>query len=311
MINISDHDTCSETIADPLLPLGTSHGFVRRPTHTGVLNLLNWIIKNSPVKPQTFVTLAYDKTEDWSNHPAYATYRLLKSYPDSLFVNIYAETEDEVKVGALNAYTKWTTWIYDAHAFTPNKQFSFDWEGGKSGNVSLQDRNWLLDNWRSVWMINDKPFNWEEFDHNVQCFKRWYQVRQELEPYEIDSQQYNNFEIFPNKNVIDIKLRDIYSENFVETHTFFEWTESHKIGNFDWSHAKAYHTKYLSCQDNLKWFDTIQQFRQHHTVDKWLLKNTLSQVFVLEELGEMLYSVKDWSIIGTEEILKKLGYTVI
>lgn len=309
IINASDTTTATDTIKDPLLSDGTSHGFIRRPTHSGVFNILNWLVKNKIEKCQTFVIYAYNNTDAWYDHPAYAAYCFLKSFPDALMVNIYAETDDYTKIAALNSYTKWITWIYDTAALEPNRILDFDWEGGKNDRVSLKDRNWFLDNWRSTFFINDRPFNWEEFNYNVDCFQKWLQVRQDLEHQEMDQQQWNWFDPVPRNNIFDLKLEDIYREDFVDSHDFFAWIKSMDGGEFDWNYAKDYHKKYLEAQDNLRFNSEIRNLRANKIISPWLLKNSLSQAFVLEEIKTHLDHVPDWPHRSTIDILTNLGYS--
>ena len=310
IINISEESKKELTINNPLLPNGTTHAFVRKPTHMGLLTILPWIIKNTPSCPQTYVV--YANTGSNSNeHPAFAAFNILKSYPDALIVNIHTKTDDVTKVGALNGYTKWTTWIYDTMAFDPAQKYEFDWEGGKNGIISISDRNWLLEHWRKFFVINDQPFNWKEQKYNIEGFKNWLKVRKELEPNESDSEQFNNFEPFPFKNIFDIGLDKIYSPDFFENTKFTRWIDSQNVGKFDWEYAKGYHQTYLDAQDNLQWFSDIGNMREHRLVSKWLLKHTLGQAFVLEEVKDQLAQVQGWQEKHTEEILYSLGYKIV
>jgi hypothetical protein len=311
IINVSEESKKEFTVKNPLLPNGTSHAFVRRPTHMGVFNILNWIIKNNPALPQTFILYTNAAKESWIDHPAHAAYRLLKSYPTGLFVNIYASTEDDIKVGALNSYTKWTTWMYDQTAFGPSKTPTFDWEGGKNNIISISDRNWLVEHWRSFFAINDRPFNWEELTYNIDSFKRWYNVRRELEPAETDPEQFNNFEPFPFDNILDISLSEIYSSDFLNTTKFTQWVESQNAGTFDWEYAKSYHQVYLDAQDNLQWFTHITAMREQKLVSRWLLKHTLGQAFVLEEVKDQLGHDNSWQEKPTEQVLLELGFKIL
>jgi hypothetical protein len=309
--NVSEASKTEFTVKDPLLPNGTSHGFVRRPTHTGVFNILNWIIKNQPTSPQTYILFANISKQSWIDHPAHAAYRLLKSYPNGLIVNIYANSNDEAIVGALNSYTKWTTWMHDQTAFGPSRTPAFDWEGGKNNIISLDDRNWLFENWRTFFSLNDQPFNWGELTYNIEGFRQWYKVRKELEPAETDADQFNNFETFPTNNIIDVKLGDIYNQHFFENTELFSWLDTQHAGEFDWNYAKQYHQKYIAAQDNLRWFTDINVMRNHKQVSKWLLKHSFGQALVLEEIAEHLDQVEQWQSNTTENILTSLGYTIL
>lgn len=309
-INISEETKKHLTTKDPLLPDGTTHGFTRKPTHTGVYNILNWIIKNQPVDPQTFVVLVDDASDQWQCHSAHTAYRFLRSYPDALFVNIYAKTNDEAKVAALNGYTKWTTWIYDLSAFDLTKKLDFDWEGGKNNCISLEDRNWLLKNWTKVFHMNRQPFNWNELEHNISGFKRWYNQRKKIEPLDTNDTQYNTFETFSKDNIVDLSIGEIYDQHFTDN-KFFTWIENHAVGNFDWTHVKQYHQTYLEAQENIKWFADINSMRNKQKVSKWLLKNSFSQALVLEEIESSLNQIDNWKEKSTEEILTNLGYTIL
>jgi hypothetical protein len=311
IFNISENSKKESTIKNPLLPNGTAHGFARNPTHTGSLNILNWIIKNQPTTPQTYVVYGCTDAKSWDPHPANVAYRFLKSYPDALFVNIHAKTQDEVKVAALNGYTKWTTWIYDQAAFNPNVSYNFDWEGGKNNLISLPDRNWLLENWKNVWPSNDQPFNWEELKYNIDCFKKWYNVRKQREPDETNDEQFNNFDNFNSNQIFDITLKEIYNVNFFENSQLFRWIESQNAGQFDWNQAKQYHQTYIDAQANIRWFDDIKKFRQQKQVSKWLLQNSFSQALLLEEISTQLDHATNWELQSTEEILTTFNYTLL
>lgn len=309
IINISEASKTEFTVKNPLLPNGTSHAFIRKPTHMGLFNILTWIVKNQPTAPQTYVVYA-NTGPSWSDHPAHAAYRILKCYPDALIVNIHAANDDEAKVAALNSYTKWTTWIYDQVATAPVQEHTFDWEGGKNGIISIGDRNWLFDNWRKFFTINDQPFNWEELTYNIDGFKRWYKVREELEPAETDTEQFNNFETFPTDNIFDLSLGELYSPDFFKTTKFITWAESQHAGKFDWDYARSYHQTYLDAQDNLRWFTDVAIMREQKSVSTWLLKHTLGQAFVLEEVTDQLAQVDSWREKPTEQVLTELGYKI-
>jgi hypothetical protein len=311
ILNISENSKQHSTTKNPLLPNGTSHGFIRRPTHTGSLNILSWIVKNQPGDPQTFAVYANTNTESYIDHPANTAYRFLRSYPDALFINIYAKTPDEMKIGALNGYTKWNTWIYDQVAFNPNHNYNFDWDGGKTNLVSLHDRNWLFENWRNMFPSNTTPFNWEEFKYNIDCFKQWFAGRKLREPQETDSQQFNDFAQFPDAQIYDISLGEIYSDDLFESNKLFSWIESQQAGDFDWDYAKQYHKTYIDAQQNLKWVHHISDTRKHKQVSQWLLRNSFCQALLLEEIAEQLDDLPEWQTHSTEKIIKDLGYTVV
>lgn len=307
--NISEQSKKHATIKDPLRPDGTSHGFARRPTHMALFNVLSWIIKNQPTDAQTFAVYATNDAATWADHPGNAAFWLLRSYPEGLCVNIHAANDDELKVGALNGYTKWNVWMYDLQTFYMERSPHFDWEGGKNKIISITDRNWLFENWRKFFVLNSTPFNWEELKFHINANNQWYNIREEMDPGDMSADQFNNFEIFPDNNIFDISLGELYHPDFFKNSKFFQWVESQNAGIFDWSYAESYHQTYLDAQDNLKWFTKIEDMRNNKQVSKWLLQNTLSQAFLLEEVATRL--TPGWKESSTEDILTALGYKIV
>ena len=65
-----------------------------------------------------------------------------------------------------------------------------------------------------------------------------------------------------------------------------------------------YHSKYINAQENLQWFDTIQRMRQSREVVPFLMKTSLSQAFLLEELETL---PNDWMTQSIQDLLTASG----
>jgi len=304
ILNVSEKDLSADTIRDPLLPDGTTHGFVRKPTHIGLSRLVQWMLKNKPQQHKTYIVNAFQNPTAWIQQAPYAASFLLHAFPDCNLVNIYADTDDEVKYGALNCYTKWPT-FFDANKFCQNYEFDV-W--GATGQPTLTDRNHFYNNWRKDFPVNRKAFN-EEFAYNVRVTQEWYTSRNNLQPWEVNEEEYVHYAIPPVEKILHVSLAEILKDTFL-TDTFIPWAESRNIGTFDWAHAVNYHSTYVQAQKNSAWFTSISQFRNSKIVDDFLLSNSLSQAFLLEELGSDLADIIGWEGMTTEQILTHFNYLI-
>jgi hypothetical protein len=302
MINVSEHETANQTIQDPLLPDGTTHGFVRRPSHLGFVRFTQWMLRNKPQRPQTYILNVKQNTSDWTSHAGFVIDFLLHARPGCSIVNIHADSDDDIKYGALNTYTKWPTYFIATKVYT---DYKFNMVGANQDST-LFDRNEFYKHWREQFPINPKNI-WEELDCNLKFYNHWFTERNKLHDWEINETEYTYYTEVPKEKILNISLKEIVQPNFV-SEIYAPWVEKQNIGNFDWEHSKKYHSIYVSAQDNLQWYDAIQHFRNTRQVTSFLLKTSLSQAFVLEELETL---PNDWEQLSTVDILKKLDYQII
>jgi hypothetical protein len=302
IINASEKDAASKIIKDPILPDGTTHGFIRRPTHLGFMRLVQWMIKNQPTDPQTYI-VNVSQNNTWTSHAAFAIDFLLHAKPDCRIVNVYANTDDDQKYGALNTYTKWPTYFA---ATTSHVDYKFDiW--GASTHPTIADRNeFYKKTWREQFPINLKDI-WGEIDSNLISYNNWYDARNQLQPWEVNQSEYTYYKETPKDQILNISLKDIVQSNFIQE-VFAPWVESQNIGEFDWNHATQYHSNYIDAQENIQWFDAIQRMRETQEVVPFLLKTSLSQAFLLEELETL---PDDWMDQPTQALLNDSGYKLV
>lgn len=309
IINVSEKDRSQNVILDPLLPDSTTHGYVRKPTHLGPMHVLVWLARNGPISPQTFVVNCHNTGDSWTEHPGYAAHLFMRVRSNPRCISISAVDPDDIYLGALNCYTKWSVWFKANSIWNKSNFYNFDIDGGQDPCVpDISDRNWLYDNWRTKFPIN-KEFAWDEFEFGMRKNRAWYNVRNLYTPEEVNASEYNVYEFIPTNLIKEIRLGDLLSHGFLER-TFIPWIEQQNIGDFNWEHAIAYHDTYLAAQKNLQWLNSINAMRQYKYVDKFLQKHSLVQALVLDDLGEILENVPNWRILGLADILGDLGYDV-
>lgn len=303
ILNVSEQDSSATTIKDPLLSDGTSHGFIRKPTHLSLIRLTQWMLKNSPQNPQTYIINTYDHHTNWTQHAAYGASYLLHAKPKCNIVSIYAKTDDEIKYGALNCYTKWPTYLelHSKSGETAADPWSFN-------TPTLKDRNYFYKNWKTDFPISSNFF-WDEFEYNINFTKTWYEGRNKLQPWEVNETEYVFYDKPPTDRILRVTLSDILKDTFLQD-TFIPWIENQNIGKFNWNHALNYHSTYVQAQKNAKWFTAIDDFRKTKKIDKFLLSNSLSQALLLEELQPNLNQINGWEEMSTEQILEYLNYSV-
>jgi hypothetical protein len=301
IINVSEKDTASQTIKDPILPDGTTHGFVRRPTHVGFVRFLQWMLKNQPKNPQTFI-INVNQNYTWPSHAGFAVDFLLHARPGCSTVSIYAEGDDEKKYGALNTYTKWPTYFLATKCYI---DYKFDLWGALK-HPTIEDRNEFYKTWRDQFPINLKDI-WSEIDANLKFYNHWYDERNQLQPWEVNESEYTYYKETPKDQILNISLKDIVQPNFI-LEVFKPWVESQHVGEFDWKHAEQYHSRYIDAQENIQWFDAIQRMRETGEVVPFLLKTSLSQAFLLEELESL---PDDWIDRSTQDLLNESGYQLV
>lgn len=301
MIHASEESTREKTIRDPLLSDGTTHGFIRKPTHITLIRTVQWMLRNQPKDPQTYIINVFTNDVNWQTNAGYAVFFLMHSRPNCRFVNIYADTPDEVKYGALNTYTKWPTY-FETNALWVDTDFDI-WGANKAPRI--QDRNHFYSNWTTIFPRNPKEI-WEEVNFNVKAHQHWYNARHSLQPWEVNESEYTVYDEVPKQHVLNISLVDIVKENFVQD-IYAPWMQSQNVGEFDWDHVLDYHAKYIAAQKNIRWFSAIEKMRQTKQVDRFLLETSLSQAFALLEIPKLQ---DGWQTMATEQLLLNAGYTI-
>lgn len=308
VINKSEEATANKTIDNPLLDDDTTHGFVRRPTHTVATDIVSWIIRHNQVTPQTYVVNCWEVPKQRAPrgflYNALAASLFLNSRPNGVCVNIHATNIDEIKYGALNTYVKWPTFF--ASCFY---DVSFKIFGADQPMVDLTDRNIFVNSWRDDFPVNP-PFDWKFFADCIETSNKWFRIRNSLQPWEINEEEFVLWETVPDDRVLDVNLHSILQEGFLEN-TFAPWVESKGIGTFDWARAKEFEREYIAAQKNLQWFNSIKRLRDEKVVDQFLMSNALTQCFVLEEIGiDVVKQLDQWETTPTDIIAKQIGYTV-
>jgi hypothetical protein len=273
MLSVSEKQQNANTVLNPLTESTTAHNHLKIPTHLGWAGLLTWIAYNRPTNNRIYA-LNCSRHSDYHLTPEYAIQNIMRIDDNPVFINCHDSGDlDQMKFGTLNMFTKWPTFVSAMLVWQHNKYnpaTDFD---------TIRARNWLLDHWTEL-NPGNLPINPDIVLYNLKGHRNWYNIRKETAPLEITPDQY----LIPammSESLLDVSLHDIVSPEFPSK--IQSWVESIELGDWNFDHAINYHSIYVTAQDNLKWFDSITQFRTSRTVNPWLLKNAMSQAFLLME----------------------------
>jgi hypothetical protein len=293
MLSVSEKQKQADTVLEPLTGSNTAHNHLKIPTHLSWSKLLTWIAYNRPNDNRIYA-LNCRKHKDYHLTPEYAIQNIMRIDPDPVIINCHdAGDLDQMKFGALNMFTKWPTFISAIGV----------WHGEYNPAADtdiIRARNWLLNNWLDL-NPGNLPVNPDIVLYNLKGHRDWYEVRKKTAPLEITPDQYLVPETMTG-SLLDVSICDIVSPEF--PYMIQNWAESINLGEWNFDHVINYHSTYVKSQDNLKWFDSIKQFRTDRTVNSWLLGNAMSQAFLLlefprEQVDPLLEN-------PTETILEKL-----
>jgi hypothetical protein len=297
IINRSEQHSASQTIDNPLLTDGTTHGFIRTPTHLGINRLLIWKARNQPRGYKTYILNCFDSKENYESRSGYAADIIFRSDPTALIINIHAADENQIKLGALNTYTKWPV-FFKSSQFTPtDKWYNFTYNVDQA---TLTDRNWFFNNWRNRFPINNL-FNFDEFNYNVTGNKKWFIKRHAQSPWEITEEQYEKYDHVPIDRIIDISIGNILSNNFIEY--FSKIIDNQQVGAFDWDNATTFHQTYISAQHNLKLLPALKCLQEENKASTFMFDNYFTECLLLEEINN-LNECLAWESMTTVEICK-------
>lgn len=294
IINRSEQDLSDNTIKNPLTDDGTTHGFVRFPTHLSIMRLLIWKARTQPTGYRTYILNCW-QSDEYANRAAYAADIIFRSDPTALIVNIHAATESEMKLGALNTYTKWPV-FFKSSQFTPEKNwygFAHDLQ-----QSTIDDRNWFINNWKERFPINT-PFNYGEFDYNVQGNKKWFIERNATSPWEITEEHYESYEHVPVDQIIDLSIGDILSDNFIEQYATL--IDQQDVGVFNWHDAKDFHPMYKASQRNLQLLSSLDRLQKENTATEFMFDNYFTESLLLSEISD-LDSCTGWESMPSKDI---------
>jgi hypothetical protein len=314
-INISDSDRAKETVLDPINReksdeyggVGTSHLHTKIPTHQGPMSHFMWVMYNKPVDTRIYnINMGADTLPPLEKTISI----LLNSDPDPTIIVIHDNSEmDMINFGTINAITKWPTQfairaIYEL--FGPDKKlYKFD-PFNCADDINF--RNLIVEH-HSILTRRNNPINHATLKNFVNMEDSWYRIRNKLQPHEINEETYIN----PQTYVMD----DKYKSNIFElsclnvvTPQFPDILEnilnlSKLSDSYDTSQVRTIHQSFIDSQPNLKWFDSINNWRETGVLDKYLLSHSCIQGMVLKELLEKNANLKDtidWKTMSLEDI---------
>ena len=136
--------------------------------------------------------------------------------------------------------------------------------------------------------------------------KSWYEIRSQAHPHEVNLENYLNLDSFPWDKVHQFSCLDVATKEFpnlLETIL----TQSNAVSNMTLDYFKQYHPSYIDAQNNLQWFDSIYQWRNHNIVDAYLTSHAVIQGFFIQELAKKYTLPIDWDVMTITDIADSLG----
>ena len=268
-INISDKDLCNTTVKDPVNKssttqfggVGTSHNHVRIPTHQDVYHHLSWVAYNQPTDKKIYII--NDHTDH--QHVYHSIRCIMQSDPSGVFVIIHNNSDADIDAyGTINCITKWPTFgearlqLLDSDP----RENQFSWvESNKNY------RNFIVKNYSSFFLHMEKP-NYIALANEVRKAANWYQVRNKLQPHEVNESTYVSDFSLENR-IFDLSCLDIASDYFPQwLENFMNNSKVSDVYNCDY--VTNYHNNYIDAQPNLKWFDAIRKWEDTGELSPYL-----------------------------------------
>ncbi len=289
-IEVSDLDSRGRTPLDPVPKsqslqyggAGTSHLNHRIPTHQSIQLHTIWSLLNKPKEPLIYlINSGEGRTSQYEIAHFIST--LLYSDPTGVVVSIHDNNDPMVmSYGRINCVTKWPTFIPATMAIkkdfprTPRLHDTFDF---KNCQHDQEFRNWLVKND----FIGTKPIiDPVILKQNFDGLARWYQVRNELQPHEVNTDTY-----LPGANavnrVFEISCLDIATQAFPAWLEHFMQTGA-PSDNFDCAHVQEFQHTYSQAQPNLRWFEAMQHWNRTGELDAYLTSHSVIQAEVIREI---------------------------
>jgi hypothetical protein len=304
-INASDHHARSQTVSNPINvqsskafgSIGTSHGHHRHPTHLGPDDLLSWILLKRPTEYQTYIVNIFTRLM-----PKFIK-DILTFDPDPEFIIVnHGNDYDNWCYGMINSLTKWPSFI-ESHTKKNCVKLNFDpfscsTDTNLRNSISTSDPR--LNPLIRYLPILDESVTWE-FDRHL----RWYNCRHELQPHEVNQDNFLIWDEFPWHKVHQFSLTDIPNKSFPDQLNEF-MLRSRCSDSFDLAPVRAVIDEYIGLQHNLQWFSSIDHWRRYGELDDFLQSHMLMQGLVIKEIffnhEQLTTIVPDWQKKSLAEI---------
>lgn len=299
IISISDHDLEKVTVPNPLTDYNSAHQHMKKPTHQSWDKTLTWIAYNRPVEKLIYSVNCREEN-NYRVHAAFAAQNILRMDTDPVIINLHDRSQlDLIKFGAINMFTKWPSYM------SANAVWHDNYDPGSDSDM-VKARNWLYLNWQTLSPGNPK-INIDEILYNLNAHKKWFDIKIQVAATEVSTEQYHIPIDISGKNIYDIGIDEIVSDNFINT--FGQILEQSQCGNFDFSYADKFHCQYQSKQSTLAWFDAVNLARNEQKFSPWFNTNAITQaMFLLDCPDELIMKYLD---LDTESIAGMLDYKIV
>lgn len=280
-INISDKDLYSTTVKSPINTstsdqfggAGTSHNHVRVPTHQDVYHHLSWVAYNQPSDKKIYII------NDHTPHVYSSIRYITQSDPTGVFVIIHNNSDPDTDAyGTINCITKWPTFgeaRLQLLSADPREE-NFSWY-----ESSRAYRNFIVKNLSTFFLHMDKP-DYDALTNEVNKAANWYQVRNRLQPHEVNTSTYVTDFSLTNR-IFDISCADIASNYFPQ------WLEnfmhnSKVSDSYDCEYLANYQEHYINAQPNLKWIDAINEWESTGVLNDYLTSHCGIEAHVIARI---------------------------
>lgn len=279
-IRKSDAADGHNVIDDPILSTGSSHGFLRFPSHQAMDSQIWWLY-HSPVRENLIIPIHNDASPD---RIAYGINRLDKIFSyivrldiNPFIVNIHYKDKFYKEVCALNVIDKWMVNLEIHHEYFKNEYNPW------TDTDRIRARNYLKNTWEKYFPESEKL----DIKNLMTAFlylKNRLDIRHRAAPMEILYEQYPLPKTFP-KNNYEINVDDILSENFVAK--FKEKVNYKELGNFDFTYWEKFHNeKFLPAQKVLNWRSIKDNFIKTGEIDSYIESNLLAEALIFAHYGD-------------------------
>lgn len=257
---------------------GTSHLHERFPTHHAYSRTVAWICKHRPASPRIYL-INYDSL---SASVAHDIVKLAMFDETGIFITISADKTLGREFAVINAVTKWPSFLHAARTQVKNKCLQ-NVDGYKFNPFTLQHDMMFRNNA----VVYDKELFYSMCAPSVATlsdaamdYNNWFAHRNELQPHEVNSEQYINF-INLDDRVFNISNTDIVCDDVLA------WLENFVViasisDNVNLSPSRDYHQSYIDAQNNLQFFRSMAVWISTGKLDSYLTSHAIIQAQVIK-----------------------------